>query len=265
MHREQTDIIGRTFGRLTVIDFDRVDSRGDVWLLCRCGCGNYKAIRKYSLLRGDTTSCGCRRREIEDLSGLRFGRLTTLDVAGRTNGRKTLWRCRCDCGAEIVVVSDSLKSGHTKSCGCLHSDIMREISTTHGHAGERIHSIWRGMKDRCNNPNRRMYKDYGERGIRVCPEWEEDFQEFYNWSMDNGYADDLTVDRINNDEGYSPNNCRWATNKEQANNKRSCRYITFNGVTHNIAEWAKLFDMPQDRLRQRINRGDMRDFEEYFK
>lgn len=209
-------------------------------------------------------SCGCLRHEVEDLSGQRFGKLVVLDIVGQTQGRKTLWRCKCDCGTEVVVVKDSLKSGHTRSCGCLHSDIVTKIHTKHGHAGERVHDIWVGMKDRCNNPNRSSYKDYGGRGIFVCDEWADDFQKFYDWSLENGYADNLTIDRIDNDKGYYPENCRWATNKEQSNNRRTNRYITYNNVSRTISEWARLFDMSPGALRQRINRGNMRDFETYF-
>ena len=264
MPRQREDLTGRKFGRLTVLGFDRRDSRGAEWLLCKCDCGKTKTIRKYSLVRGDTTSCGCQWHKSVDLTGKRFNRLTVLESAGRTWQGKDLWRCRCDCGNETVVVGYNLKSGHTKTCGCLQGEVLSKINTTHGHTGDRIYNIWRYMKDRCNNPNSDCYENYGGRGISVCIDWENNFQEFYDWSMQNGYRDDLSIDRINYNEGYSPENCRWATNLEQANNKRSNRYITYANVTHTQAEWARIFNMSQHVLRHRLDRGDMRDFEEYF-
>ena len=257
-------LIGKRFGRLTVLGLDHIDERGNSWLLCKCDCGNEKAIRRYSLVAGGTSSCGCQHYKIEDLRGQRFGRLTVLEIAGKTKGRKTLWLCRCECGNEIVVVSDGLKSGHTKSCGCLHSDTMRDMKTIHGHHDERLHKIWSGIRNRCYNPKEAGYKNYGGRGIFMCDEWANDYQDFHDWSIAHGYSDDLSIDRIDNDDGYYPSNCRWATIVEQANNRRSNRYITYNNMTHTIAEWARIFNVRSDTLRCRINRGDMRDFEKYF-
>ena len=203
-------------------------------------------------------------RPCRNLTGQRFNRLTVLESAGRNWQGKDFWRCRCDCGNETVVVGYNLISGHTKTCGCLHAEVLSEINTTHGHTGERIHNIWRFMKDRCNNPNNDGYKNYGGRGISVCDEWVDNFQDFYDWSMRNGYSDELSIDRIDYNGNYSPDNCRWATDLEQANNRRTNRYITYANETHTQSEWARIFNVSKHALRHRLDRGDMRDFEEYF-
>lgn len=120
------------------------------------------------------------------------------------------------------------------------------------------------MRARCNNPKSHAYKNYGGRGITVCNEWDENFKSFYDWAMNNGYKPNLSIDRIDNDKGYCPDNCRWATRIEQSNNRRMCRHIIYNEVDHTIAEWSRILNVPYRNLRERINRGDMRDFERYF-
>lgn len=150
----------------------------------------------------------------EDLSGRKFGRLTVKEFARAGNNRQSIWRCECDCGNFVEVSRNRLLSGHTKSCGCLG---------THGGKGTRLYNIWRGMKQRCFNPNNRQYNDYGGRGITVCDEWKNDFPAFRDWALTHGYRDDLSIDRINNDSSYEPGNCRWTTAKVQSNNRRPRR------------------------------------------
>lgn len=159
------------------------------------------------------------RRRI-DLTGERFGRLTVIQYSHNQKGM-AMWSCQCDCGNVVTTRGKDLRRGFTKSCGCLSRDMVRERSLKHGMYGTRLRRIWGDMRTRCYNQNFPFYHYYGGRGITICQEWQIDFQAFYNWAMDNGYEDSLTIDRIDNNKGYSPDNCRWVTMAEQNKNKRA--------------------------------------------
>lgn len=162
--------------------------------------------------------------KLVDLTGQRFGRLVVKALADK--GRKNVsakWECICDCGNTLIVSASSLRTGNTRSCGCLHRDANQSgHNTRHGDCYTRLYTIWRSMRQRCGNPKNMDYKSYGGRGILVCDEW-KDYTAFKRWALSNGYADNLSIDRINVDGNYEPGNCRWADAKTQANNRRPRR------------------------------------------
>lgn len=184
-----------------------------------------------------------------DLTGQKFGKLTVIERAQYKSGR-TAFKCVCECGNTKVIQSALLIAGKTRSCGCLAANNTNQ--TTHGKSHTKLYGVWCSMKSRCNNPNVEHYKNYGGRGIKVCKEWGNDFQSFYDWAYSNGYKDGLTIDRIDVNKGYSPDNCRWSTMKEQCNNRVSNRYFTHNGKTQTLAQWAEETGIRYGTLRFRI-------------
>ena len=193
-----------------------------------------------------------------DLTGKRFGKLTVIERSKdkiSPNGQiQPMWLCRCDCGNETIVKGRMLREGRSKSCGCFNIERTIERNTTHGKRGTRLYRIWASIKTRYLNKNNRRYKDYGGRGIKVCDEWSGDFQAFYDWAMAHGYRDDLQIDRIDNDGNYCPENCRWATTVEQANNTRRNHVIEYDGQKKTLAEWSRERGISYNALKQRINK-----------
>ena len=171
------------------------------------------------------------------------------------NGRSVyFWKCVCICGKEFETNGCRLRSGRCKSCGCYQKELAASKRKTHGMEGTRLYKIWRGIKDRCLNENCPAYKNYGGRGISVCKDWEHSFVEFYEWATTNGYKDDLTIDRIDVDEDYCPNNCRWASIIQQNRNKRNNRFISYDNKTLPLCEWAEITSINASTLSGRIDR-----------
>lgn len=190
-----------------------------------------------------------------DLTGKVFGRLRVLERDKGANSKQVTWMCICDCGQKTAVLGYHLRSGHTQSCGCLCKERISEIKKTHGLRKSPIYAVWANMKNRCLNPNVRAYKDYGARGIAVCREWLTDFQAFHDWCLANGYKRGLEIDRIDNDGGYRPGNCRFVTPQKNGRNKRNNRLFEFNGKVRSLAEWAEYIQVPYNTLQTRVNLG----------
>lgn len=219
------DLTGQTFEKMTVLRCLGKGPRGTEWA-CICDCGN-ECIRTTGALRfGKTKSCGCLLRRNSVKAGDRFERLTALQESvkdPRYTGRT--WLCRCDCGKEVLAWTGNLKSGNTKSCGCLQAELTIERNRldrhrTHGHAGigahTRTYRSWQALRQRCDNPKRHNYVRYGGRGIAYDPRWSK-FEVFLDEMGER--PEGKTLDRENNALGYSKANCRWATPKEQQNNR----------------------------------------------
>lgn len=165
---------------------------------------------------------------VKDLTGQRFGRLVVVERAGSDKHKHATWKCQCDCGEVRVLCSGNLRNGLVNSCGCLRVDSNKKRFTKHGRRESRLYCVWIDMKKRCYNPSTHNYHRYGGRGITICDEWLHNFEAFYDWAIANGYDEtaprgQCTIDRIDNDKGYSPDNCRWVDAKTQNNNKSNSK------------------------------------------
>lgn len=192
----------------------------------------------------------------KDLTGQRFGRLTVLEFV--SNKKKDAhWLCHCDCGNEKVVRGMRLKIGHTTSCGCFRLEKIHSLNgINHGGKGSKLYTIWVRMKQRCLNPNDKSYKDYGGRGICIAPEWLNDFAAFRDWALSHGYKDNLSIDRIDNDRGYFPENCRFADAKTQSRNRRISIFVEYDAKKVCLSEAAELLGIKLGTLRKRYHHGD---------
>lgn len=189
-----------------------------------------------------------------DITNIKFGRLTAINYVFSKGGR-TYWHCKCDCGNEKDISAKDLRRGTIRSCGCFRAEIVSKRRKTHGATETRLYHIWSTMKRRCETvKDGKAKKDYIDRGITICAEW-HDFSIFQKWAFDNGYGEKLTIDRINNDGNYCPENCRWVDNRTQQNNKRSNVRLTYNNKTQTIAQWAEELGMKYNTLDERLRRG----------
>lgn len=233
------DLTGNEYENFTVIKqgagrYTKGGQYKATWI-CQCVCGKQFDVDGEKIRKGTVYSCGCMRyknrdRFYEDLTGKVFGRLTVVRrlKPEEIDTRQYNWLCRCECGNEVKASANKLKTGHTRSCGCLKEEFsIGDATRTHGKRQTRLYGVYAGIKQRCYDQNRENYKYYGARGIKMCDEWlgEDGFQHFYDWAMQSGYdesktAKEQSIDRIDVNGDYEPSNCRWADSYTQVHNRR---------------------------------------------
>ena len=264
---------GNRYGRLVVIEFVELKNHKSYWR-CKCDCGNIVVKPIAYLISGNCKSCGCLNKEksterlikikekgnsksLQDFSNKRFGRLIVIKRVDNNKFKQVQWLCKCDCGNEKIITANALRSGNTKSCGCLkkEQDYINIAQKTHNMSNTRLYNIWRGMKNRCNSSTGKRHKFYHDKGIKVCEEWKNSFQIFYDWAINNGYNDNLSIDRIDNDKGYYPNNCRWTNSIQQNNNQSNNIRLLYKGKEYSIKELAEQNNIKRATLYERIKRG----------
>lgn len=253
--------VGEKYGKLTITEFSHLKSNGVPVYSCTCECG-YKQFQVGfdRLEKGLTSDCGCSKRN-GDLTGKRFGRLVVVRKTEIRENESIVWECKCDCGNTTLVSGRYLGKGSKKSCGCIMKEKM------HFACSLPIHKCWGQMMTRCYNKKWEGYENYAGRGITVCDEWigsnPKGFANFYDWAMANGYSDEklpngrrkYTLDRIDNDKGYSPENCRFVTEKEQQENKRNRIYVVYNGENMLATKVAEINGIDKRAFSSRIAKG----------
>lgn len=188
-------------------------------------------------------------RKPELIPGDKYGMLTCI---GKDPSRKRRYFFKCECGNVKSILGYEVKKGNTVSCGCRRKWLLQgNVHRTHGDCYTRLYGTWQNMRRRCETPSATFYRDYGGRGITICDEW-LDYQAFKEWALNNGYRDDLTIDRIDVNGNYEPSNCRWVTQKVQANNTRRNHRITYNGETHTLSEWSEITGIGRKLIAWRI-------------
>lgn len=259
------DLTGEKFGKLTVTGrAERIGNHRSVVWECVCECGTKTKVRAFALRNSSITSCGCIRRL--DIAGKKFGSLTAIAISQTPRkNNQTLWECLCECGKTTLVPASKLVSGHTSSCGCFHRK--------HGHTTKEVnyesktYHAWHSMKARCYNPATKGYERYGGRGIQVCQGWRKDFTNFLQDMGEAPEGNRTSLDRVNTNGHYCCGhcqecldrkweaNCRWSDPKQQANNKRNNRLITYDDRTQTLSQWCQELGVPYDRVHKRLSAG----------
>lgn len=191
-----------------------------------------------------------------NLLGQRLGKLVVIERMPNNKRKQAVWKCKCDCGTTVIVESGHLRSGHTQSCGCFGRQRAAEYHIKHGMKGTKLFSVYHSIKGRCYTPTDKKYYRYGARGIRVCDEWLNKPESFFKWALENGYKEGLSIDRIDNNGDYCPDNCRWTDAKTQANNRSNTVYYEYQGMRKTISEWANYLGISYSAVKSRIKRGN---------
>jgi hypothetical protein len=257
---KKKDLLGLVFGKLTVVGEAENTKNGQASWLCSCECGKQSTVVGSKLIAGRTKSCGCLKLESKkatDLTGQVFGELVVLSRNGSSKFKRAMWLCQCSCGNQHTVIAESLIMGHTKSCGCVKK--AGQYNVIHGHkrldGGSKAYKVWTNMKSRCTNPKASQYKDYGGRGITVCDRWMKSFENFLE---DMGEPEgSLQIDRIDNNGGYSKDNCRWVTRSvNRRNNRAHVVNVTINGETMLLIDAVRKYKIVSYQAAcSRIHRG----------
>lgn len=200
--------------------------------------------------------------ELKDLTGKQFGKWTVIrrveNYRSAGGNVYTTYECRCECGTVRNVFANSLICGRSTSCGCEQKNKAKEIAhnnfVTHGESKTRLYHIWAGIHKRCEDKNATNYYLYGARGITVCDAW-HNYEPFRDWAIEHGYTDEFSIDRIDVNSGYSPDNCRWVDRTTQCNNRRSNVFLEYNGETHTIAEWAKIYNVSYGYFHKKLSKN----------
>lgn len=260
MSKKITITPGEKYGKLTILtEIDPLigkRKKGGVRTTrrfqCICECGNHKVATMSHLRSKVTKSCGCLRKT-KGAPGERYGRLIIISEAtpvkckNHTSKRRVI--CKCECGTIKTITLGNVKNGKTKSCGCLRA-------TLNGQSKHRLYGIWRQMINRTYKEKHIAYVNYGGRGIKVCPEWKDNYFAFKEWSLKNGYSNELTLERKNVNQGYNMKNCTWATREEQANNTRSNIYLTINNEKLTLTQLARKYKINPSTVYHRYKSGD---------
>lgn len=250
------DLTGKKFDMLTVLEPTGDRKSGYIIYRCRCDCGNEILVGANLLRENGRHTCGCQYKSSAVRPGAKFNHLTAIEP---TQEDVNKWVFECDCGRRKNILKLAVVSGLTITCGqngCpFHSEWLSSRNRTHGLSYTKFYEVYRGIIKRCYDPNAINYADYGGRGISVCDEWKDDAGAFYDWAMANGWTEGLTIDRIDVNGPYSPENCRWITSKDQCYNKRNNRLITCNGVTMTLTQWAEVKGMNKQTLAARLEKG----------
>ena len=258
------DITEQCFGRLVVIErvFPNTPAKQARWR-CRCDCGKETTTITHSLKSGKTCSCGClgsektiarNKKGTIDLKGQRFGGWLVIERAEISKGKGSRWKCICDCGNIKIVNGFYLRKGISTSCGCMRQENRKKNWKGSGLTRTRLGNIHYHMMRRCYDPNCKSFEDYGNRRIKVCEEW-HDLKTFYMWAISNGYSDNLTIERIDNNLGYYPENCTWIPKADQSKNRRNNHWMTLKGETRPMEEWSRLLGIPRSTIEWRLRNG----------